>query len=110
MASAIELLEKVQQTFASQYGLTFFLTDREGEVLTSVEGDNGLCSTILEEELLNEMKNILKNDGRISRPLIYEVASGVHIMAAPVINGEGTSHYLWAGVLVDQDRGCRYAG
>ncbi|WP_031545550.1 response regulator transcription factor [Salinicoccus luteus] len=104
MASAIELLEKVQQTFASQYGLTFFLTDREGEVLTSVEGGNGLCGTMLEEGLLNEMKHILKNDGRISRPLIYEVASGVHIMAAPVINGEGTSHYLWAGVLVDQDR------
>ncbi|KIH70632.1 helix-turn-helix transcriptional regulator [Salinicoccus roseus] len=103
MASATELLEKVQQTFAAQYGLTFFLTDRNGTMLTSVEGGSNLCSMMLAEGTLEEMRNILRYDGRINRPFMYEISSGIHIMAAPVMNGADISHYLWAGVLVEEE-------
>ncbi|MFC3387596.1 response regulator transcription factor [Salinicoccus sesuvii] len=102
MATAIEMIEKFQQTFATQYGLTFFLTDGRGEIVTSIEGDNSLCRAMLDrEELLIEISNILKNDERINRPLICEVGSGIHIMVSPVAEGDGVQYYLWAGVLVE---------
>ncbi|WP_222927810.1 LuxR C-terminal-related transcriptional regulator [Salinicoccus cyprini] len=104
MATAIELIEKFQQTFASQYGLTFFLTDEKGEMVTSVEGNNRLCMVMLEQEgLLEEIEGILKNNERISRSLIYEVGSGIHVMVSPVTDEQGATYYLWAGVLVEQD-------
>ncbi|MET3110877.1 DNA-binding CsgD family transcriptional regulator [Salinicoccus halitifaciens] len=104
MVSAIELIEKVQMTFATQYGLTFFLTDEKGEVIASAEDDNLLSKTLLQQEdgLLPEIRMMLKHNKRLHKTLTYEIQSGLHMMASPVSTGKGTYHYLWAGILVEQ--------
>ncbi|WP_245772783.1 LuxR C-terminal-related transcriptional regulator [Lacicoccus alkaliphilus] len=106
MISSIELIEKVQKTFATQYGLTFFLTDSKGEVITSAEDDLILCKRLLgkEEELLCEIRSILMHNESLSKALTYEIQSGLFIMASPVPTDESPSYYLWAGVLVEGDK------
>ncbi|WP_281252264.1 LuxR C-terminal-related transcriptional regulator [Sediminibacillus massiliensis] len=104
MTQAIELLADLQQMYASQFDLTVMFTDSSGELLLPAEGENLLCNTLLQQEkinLLDEIKRSLREEWKISKPVVYDVLPGIHIIVAPV-PGSGSTYFLWAGVMIEE--------
>ncbi|WP_088007100.1 PocR ligand-binding domain-containing protein [Indiicoccus explosivorum] len=106
MTSTAELLEDVQKTYASQYGLTLIFTDEQGNVLWSVEGDNELCNRLLQQDegtLLTEIRKSLNREWRLSRAVIYDMLPGICLAVTPVPAKTGPTYFLWAGVLIEEE-------
>lgn len=101
MNSSMELMAELQEVYAKQYGLTIFLTDKNGELILPAKGENTLCNLLL-GELLNRIKESLNNKWKISTPLLYDFFPGIYICAAP-INGD-SNFLLWTGVMVDAEQ------
>jgi DNA-binding CsgD family transcriptional regulator len=105
MNQSIELLEDLQKTYAFQYDLTIMLTDEYGELVLPAEGNNQLCNTLLHqdnESLLDEIKDSLNQKWNISKPIVYDVLPGIHVVVAPVKSGSESTYFLWAGVMVEE--------
>jgi hypothetical protein len=105
MNQPIELLEDLQKTYAYQFDLTIMLTDEYGELVLPAEGNNQLCNTLLyqdNESLLDEIKESMNQDWNISKPIVYDVLPGIHVVVAPVKSGSESTYFLWAGVMVEE--------
>lgn len=101
MTSPFKLLEEIQEVYGTYYGLTFFLTDKKGNIIVLTEGSNELCNLLLHQEefFQTEIKNILKQDNHISEVSLYETFPGLYIVVAPVKIEMNSMYFLWGGVL-----------
>ncbi|MFC5711404.1 LuxR C-terminal-related transcriptional regulator [Thalassorhabdus alkalitolerans] len=103
MTMPIELIEEIQETYAAQYDLTILFTDEKGELVAPPKGENVLCNRLLTLEEGNLLDKIKEGLGSvISRPFVYDVLPGVHVVIAPVGKENGENIYLCAGAMVEE--------
>ncbi|SEA83735.1 regulatory protein, luxR family [Thalassobacillus cyri] len=103
MRENTELLEELQQVYAERLGLTIMITDANGERISSIAGDNDLCSYLLEHgDLWCQIQEAAVWEWNITRPTFYDILPGIYFLVIPVNNDQGKPYLVWAGAMIEE--------
>ncbi|MFC4557615.1 LuxR C-terminal-related transcriptional regulator [Virgibacillus kekensis] len=101
-----ELLEEVLEFYAERYKLTVITTDKEGDSVLPVKGENPLSNIFLCDKtngLSAVIARTLREAKNIKSPLVYELWPGIHTIIAPFVPEDGKMYFIWAGLMVEQE-------
>lgn len=105
MGSSLDLIQDLQDAYASLCNLTIFITDSNGEPVTRPSNVTPLSKLLLEGDNLPlsvRMRTVLGNFSLITKPIVYEMRPGLKFILASVRTGENTQYYIGAGAIVEE--------
>ncbi|GAX91178.1 LuxR C-terminal-related transcriptional regulator [Effusibacillus lacus] len=106
MAKSLDLLQELQDAYASLCNMTITMFDSEGNWVTHFSGINSLTKLILEYQkpsLQERVRKVIDIFSQITKPIMYEHSfPGIKFILAPVRIGEKTEYFIWAGVIVEE--------
>ncbi|CAM3582875.1 hypothetical protein GCM10009865_29660 [Aeromicrobium ponti] len=99
MIQSFDLIEELQEMYASQYGLTNFITDESGDIIMLAKGHNALFNLLLERGAVNEIIETVTKEFELSKTFFIDILPGVYACIAPVEGHPG--YLLWSGVKME---------
>lgn len=100
MIQSLDLIEELQEMYASQYGLTNFITDESGNIIMPAKGNNELFNLLLERGAMNGIIETVTKEFELSKPFFIDILPGVYACIARVEGHPG--YLLWSGVKIEQ--------
>ncbi|MFC4768035.1 LuxR C-terminal-related transcriptional regulator [Effusibacillus consociatus] len=105
MGTSLDLMQDLQDAYASLCNLTIFTTDSNGELITRPSNITPLSKLLLEGDDLSfsvRIRNALANFSQITKPILYEMRPGLKFILASVRTGDKTQYYIGAGVIIEE--------
>ncbi|GLB60535.1 LuxR C-terminal-related transcriptional regulator [Cytobacillus sp. NCCP-133] len=100
MIRSFDLIEELQEMYASHYSLTNFITDESGNIIMPAKGNNALFNLLLVRGAVKEIIETVTKEFELSKPFFIDILPGVYACIAPVEGHPGT--LLWSGVKIEQ--------
>lgn len=103
-----DLLQDLQDAFASLSNLTLLMVNPDGQLLTNPSGVNRFTRLLLEAEnlfLQEQIQTVIARFPHIANPIVYDhVHPGLTCILAPVRRDEKMVGYVMAGVMIEEQK------